>query len=962
MNRRMHNVMRLPASPICSRRTAVATRPSAFQPLFLVLLTCMFSLTVPSHAQQKPAKRGEVRVYVGAEDSFTKVGLPAFITLLSSDSTVIDTVTCQVHTGSSFATLYIPKVSGEYMVRAEYPGYKPAVVRQRLDFTKAAPAYGFPMVQMKRLPNAADSLRSVGLDEVVVSGTRLQVAYRGDTLVYDAQAFNIPEGAMLDALVRQLPGAELKANGDVYVNGRRLDYITLNGNDFFKGNNKVILENLPYFVVKELQVYYKDPPFAQSKDLTDDEKHYVMDVVMKREYAIGSIVNAEAGTGTDDRWKAKAFGLRYDDYTRLTVFGNLNNVNEDRTPGTDGDWSPKKQSRGTLTTKQAGMNLNVNNSKKDLTLDQSALLEWSDQNTTSQRRSETFSPEGSIFGGQTSYSRMKDFTLTEKLNFYVWLGKLSLSTNHYITYTDGEGTSASADSTYHTGLTNTDRRMSLTDSRNIYGNGYLGLFLPLRGPYKIGLNTNYSFGYLSRDRSQTLRDIQYMNTGAADGSNDYRDNSSRNYRYSVSVQQGYTLSQRVSLNLDIAYEQHAKGQDHGYYHLYPYGGRYESDMALPSTADSLQAAIDRSNSHSHFTLGRGASSMLRVSYRWKNTTVHVSAKYDYTHERIHYRNDETDTVARRSYGSWNPNLQVYHKWKNNKFTMRYYTVHSRPDFAMLMPLSNTSNPLYIRLSNPNLRSQQRNTVNMELDMRPGGMKPTWWMKYEIVTQNRAWGNRVSYDTATGAYTSMANNVDGNWNTTLSFGMNGPIDKQKRWRYDVSAKAGYVHSVDFNTAYDGGDNELSRVNTIRPETTWKLNYRNGNFSAGAVAKFSGNFSHEEEYGLRDMSVRTYQLGLNTQYTIPVVKLTIGTDINLYSQGGYESEAMNTDDWVWNAAISRPLFKGKVVAKVEMYDILHQLSARSYRVNAQSRVETFYNSIPHYMMLSLAYKFAKSPKKQ
>lgn len=78
--------------------------------------------------------------------------------------------------------------------------------------------------------------------------------------MYDAAAFNVLEGAMLDALVKQLPGAELKSDGEVLINGEKVDYITLNGNDFFKGKNKVILENMPYFTVRELKAYHKDPP------------------------------------------------------------------------------------------------------------------------------------------------------------------------------------------------------------------------------------------------------------------------------------------------------------------------------------------------------------------------------------------------------------------------------------------------------------------------------------------------------------------------------------------------------------------------------------------------------------------------------------------------------------------------------------------------------------------------------
>lgn len=923
----------------------------------IVLLLSLLSFATNIQAQNK----AETRVGGSVYDSFTNVGLPAFVTLLNKDSIAVDTTTCQLYRGNAWFTFYLPKVSGDYMVRVEYPGYKTSIQKQYFDFSKPSRGYGFPTVLLKRLANAEDSMRSIGLNEIVVRGTRLQVAYRGDTLVYDAQAFNLPEGAMLDALVRQLPGAELKANGDVYINGKRLDYITLNGNDFFKGKNKVILENLPYFVVKELQVYYKDPPFALEKSLTDDGKDYVLDVVMKREYAIGSIINTEAGIGTDDRWKAKVFGLRYDDYSRLAIFGNFNNVNEDRTPGTDGDWSPKKQARGLLTTKQVGANLNLYNAKKTFALDQYAIAEWTDNCTNSQQHSETFASEGNIIGNKTTMNNIKNFSLTDKTNLNVKLHSSVISSNLYLIYNSGKSINSSIDSTFCTSLINTDQYLSQADNRELHGNGYFGWRFRFNSPYKLSVSSNFSFSNQWHDKYHVLHDIQYFNTGEQDGRNDYRDNTTRSYRYDLSTEHSYSISPRISLSYRLSFEQKGDGRDNDYFRLYQFGGQYSRDLILPSTTDSLQAALDFDNTYDYFMIGRGISNTISASYQWKNTSVFMTLRYTYSHERIRFHKMELDTIARRNYSAWNPNLSVRHKWGKNSLEIKYYFTDSQPNFSMLMPLNNTTNPLNKRLSNPDLKSQQRNNIDIKFDKKPEKMKPAWWIKYSLVTLNRAWGNKVNYDTTTGGYTSIADNVNGNWNTSLSFGMNGPIGKKKYLLYDISADADYVHSVDYNTAYDGEPNELSRVNTFRPTISTKLNFRKGIFSAGIVTKLSGNFSHEEEYGERDMNVREYQFGFITQYTIPVVKFTIGTDLNLYSQRGYESATMNTDDWVWNAFISRPFFKGKMVAKIEMYDILHQLSTRSYSINAQSRVETYYNSIPHYVMFSLGYKFAKSPKK-
>ena len=106
-------------------------------------------------------------------------------------------------------------------------------------------------------------MQNQSLDEVVVTASKVQLVWRGDTLVYNADAFNVPQGSMLDRLIRQLPGVTLKENGEIRVNGRKVDYLTLNGTDFFKGNNRMMLDNLPYYTVKNIKVYDKSTDMSQ---------------------------------------------------------------------------------------------------------------------------------------------------------------------------------------------------------------------------------------------------------------------------------------------------------------------------------------------------------------------------------------------------------------------------------------------------------------------------------------------------------------------------------------------------------------------------------------------------------------------------------------------------------------------------------------------------------------------------
>lgn len=93
------------------------------------------------------------------------------------------------------------------------------------------------------------------LKEVTVQATKVKFYHRDDTLVYNADAFVMAEGSMLDDIIRQLPGVELKENGQILVNGRFVESLLLNGKDFFKGNRELMLKNLAAYTVKDIEVY-----------------------------------------------------------------------------------------------------------------------------------------------------------------------------------------------------------------------------------------------------------------------------------------------------------------------------------------------------------------------------------------------------------------------------------------------------------------------------------------------------------------------------------------------------------------------------------------------------------------------------------------------------------------------------------------------------------------------------------
>ena len=65
--------------------------------------------------------------------------------------------------------------------------------------------------------------------------------YSGDTLVYDAEAFKLPEGSMLNDLISQMPGVTMNEHGEIFVNGRKVDELLLGSRSFMRGNKKILM-------------------------------------------------------------------------------------------------------------------------------------------------------------------------------------------------------------------------------------------------------------------------------------------------------------------------------------------------------------------------------------------------------------------------------------------------------------------------------------------------------------------------------------------------------------------------------------------------------------------------------------------------------------------------------------------------------------------------------------------------
>lgn len=927
---------------------------------------------------QKETKR-KVRIVGKVNDSFTNASLPALVTVMNPDSSFVDSMTCwnwRLESGYSFS---VPAVNGrKYIIKAEYEGYETAYLDYELKYANRKSYFELPNLLMKR-----EIHESINLDGVVVTGTKVKFTYHGDTLVYNASAFNMPEGSMLDGLIKQMPGAELKSNGDIYINGRKIDYLTLNGKDFFKGDNKMMLENLPYYTVNNIKVFDKSSEKSELAGREVEKKDYVMDVNLKREYSKGYMANAEAGIGSHGRWQARAFGLRYTDHSRLSLMGNVNNVNDSSEPGSEGEWWDRTNNNGRSTHKRVGTNLDLENKQQTIKNNLSASASWRNEDTQTRTSSLTFAEAGDISRWSQSASRIKNFNLNVRNQFTI-KKPFRLYTTLIFNYTDNKDRAESSDSTWRQALINRSWSASYGKTRNLNGifNTYFYQELPwgddLQASFNITTNrAKPSDGY-------SLNRTLYADNDSTDLRHRYADTRNHSYLYNGSIGYGYHMNAGWTLTPSFTYLQSYQDRRNYSYRLDwlynslsdaeasdPY--RTEDDRFLspgtrdlrylPSTRDSLQMAMDISNSNHYNMLSRNETYELELAHSASNSWLRFALPLTHTSQRLNYQNAVVDTLARRSYWQLSPSFFAYGWGEKLSYYAHYGFSNNRPDLVSLMPNANTSSALSTTINNPHLKS----TITHSAEGRIGFSKKHIQQDLAFVLSfnytKRSIGTRTTYDTSTGHYTYMQDNVDKpNYTLSGQFGWDRSLDSLglKHFAIETRTSGNYNHSVDFDIAYNTESDVLSKVNNLTLGQYLRLTYQKDKLTLSAFADFSYRHATGNRANFQKINTRDLRYGLTGEYELPF-KLQLATDLTEYVRDGYQTRQMNRDYLVWNAQVSYPFLKGKLIAKVKAFDILGKIESTSYNLNAQGRTETWTNSLSRYVMFSLAWKFNKSPKK-
>jgi len=165
------------------------------------------------------------------------------------------------------------------------------------------------------------------LDEVLVIAERPPVTVKKDTIEFNAASFKTLPTALVEDLLKKLPGVEIDADGNITANGKKVNRILVDGKAFFGDDPKMATRNLPANVIDKVQVTADKDEANRNTDGDLTNVGQVINLTLKKGIKKGWFGKMYGGGGTDNRYEVGGIANIYRDTMQLSVLAFSNNVN-----------------------------------------------------------------------------------------------------------------------------------------------------------------------------------------------------------------------------------------------------------------------------------------------------------------------------------------------------------------------------------------------------------------------------------------------------------------------------------------------------------------------------------------------------------------------------------------------------------------------------------------------------------
>ncbi|MDR0864299.1 MAG: outer membrane beta-barrel protein [Candidatus Symbiothrix sp.] len=865
--------------------------------------------------------------------------------------------------------------AGKYILKITYLGYNQLTKNVTLKADN-------PSMDLGKLYLETNDIL---LKEAVIEGKKPEVIVKNDTIEYDAGSFKVTENAVIEDLLKKMPGVEVDKDGKITVNGKEVKKFLVDSKEFFSDDPQVASKNLPAAMVDKVQVLDRKSDMARMTGFDDGEEETIINLTIREGMKKGTMGNALVGAGSDleddhdVRYQAAAFLNHMKDSDRLTVIvGTNNNNNMGAADLGANQFGGMRMRRG-----GGGGVAETTNFMASLNKEFSQVLSLNSdvRYNGSDRLSISDVTQTSLFGTRNQLDKTLTNTdyFSDNISANVTLdwhpnAKHNLIFRPNIRYNRSHSDETEHLDRYNYTENSRDTTLMFKSNSDTWNKG---------DGINWGATLDYAYNFDKAGRVFSINARGSLN-------DNYSQEDSRNYYYEKQEDSRLPDEQNQRLENDnntgnyqatVSYVEPI-GNNNFLQALYRIS--YYDTKSINSTYDIMDEFATLSDSLSKSVIRHSTEQRFGLSFKA------VRPKYNYT---VGFNVDPTHSTNKTYQPDKNDILPIPYppvEWPKNEIG-KIQTDTILQDVVNFSPVINFN---YIFGQRTNLRinyegetvQPSANQLSIDDQSRPTEwihgnryLKPgytnslrTRYSKYVAATQlmynldlngNLSINDIVSVSRLRedGIRETTYENVNGNWDMRLRGMFNMPL-RNKRFTIGSFANISYRNQ---NSFVDADKNTLHNF-SIMDNTN--INYRSDLFDVGLNASINYNnitYTIDPE---KNQSTYNFGVGAYTTWYLPH-NLTIDSDINATNRHGYyvgldiPEEKKKENEVIWNIAVTKQLFNKKFGTgslKLQIFDILQDRNNITASATNNGYRISEVNVIPSYFMCSFIYKFTVFPK--
>ena len=847
--------------------------------------------------------------------------------------------------------------AGNYLLLVSYTGFgkiqKPFVVNA------ANPATDFGILPMTSTATLAD---------VIITAT--PIAIKGDTIEYNAGSFKVNKpNAVVEDLLKKLPGVEVAADGTIKANGQEVKRILVDGKQFFGNDAKLASKNLQADMINKVQVFDKKSDKSDFTGFDDGNSEPTINLTLKNDKRTGVFGKVAGGVGTNERYKASANVNKFKKGEQLSFIGQANNINEqgfslmDALSFSGGMGGAAGGGRGGMGMVSGGSGLSVQGfggSSQGITSTQAL-----GTNYNNFKNSKVDFTSSYFFNGtqlQNAYTTRRETVVGDSTQLYSEPGRTTRDNyNHRVNlaidykFDSSNSLKISPSFTWQSTNNGTNKTYITLGPKGLpLLNGFSNTSSHNDG-YNFSTTALYrhKFAVKGRTFSADLRvgrnesngnGKQFTVNNTTMGSGNYRVdsidqiNNSNNVAGSYSANLSYTepLSRRSLIELSTYYNHSQNNSDKNTFDYNRLTGSY----------DKLNPRLSNDFENEYNYMG-GA-----VNYRENRKGWNYTLGANFQRAELSSLLQGSKTPISQNFFNVLPTAQLQiSKNSYRNFRFFYNGTTSQPTVQQLQPVPDISDPLNITIGNPNLKQAFNNNFRIT------------YSSFDPYTQK----NFFTFISARQTFNAIVNNDSIGRNggrTTTYTNANGVYSVNGNVNFGFPIKFGNTKAqLNLNTggSYNRDINLLSNVENIinRYNLTQRIS-ANYTYKEMVDVSLGGSINWSRAaYSLQasqNTSYLTYTATFENNWYLPK-NFTIGTTVDFTANTG-RATGFNPNFTLWNASIGKSFLKNKRgELKLTAYDLLNQNTGISRTTNGNYVEDTRFTVLKRYVMLTFTYSLSK-----